>query len=630
MAILSSSLANPFHDLVVEDTWARPPADVPEFHHKAFEKFLFVHDYVRKTAKSASLLVQGSAGSGKTHLVARLRQHLHTAETTTMLVWVRLSCTVEHLWRYIRRELVEELLHLRPDKSTALQRILQNQFPGWAPVQPSGSIFGNLFGNHGPEALIDCLRKFDAEHPIYNRVLLVLSVLFDPKQQGSHQAARAWLRGDELTVGQLAQLSLQDHATTEREEEIESREIVKSLCRLAGRKTTLCLCFDQIEGLQLGTRDLPTLAAFATAATDLVADTHSALLSVTFCRSDVLNDIKAAASQAVWDRLNANTAVIPPLTWEQMVRIYIRRLDSEPTLRAAREGRSDPYWPLGESFLRALRDKHQYDLTPRHFLTACRGEFSRRQCNDEEVPPDPPIPPPPATAANGTPKAKVEPAPESSSVLESWLNQEWERLRKVAHARLDGINFDLVMSQGLVSLLEATRCPVTLNRPIPEHYADYSLVFTTSLSKVAVPPLGISLCDHDSRRLPPRLKRLKEQWRKARKTNFLGEMVVLRPARLQGGKVGEQLLGEFNDDCCRLVRVHDQQLAEMAATQRLFQSARNGDLTRIGPPIDVKEVSQWATRNMPSSIRDLLHTVFGDRTLLPTKTREAMTADVAR
>jgi hypothetical protein len=275
---------------------------------------------------------------------------------------------------------------------------------------------------------------------------------------------------------------------------------------------------------------------------------------------------------------------------------------------------------------------------------ACREEFSRRQSHDADIdlkaiaPPDPPPADPtkdksptplPDGTTNGQGRAKGQTPQSEESVLESWLNQEWERLRKAAHARLNGINFDLVMSQGLVSLLEATRCPVTLNRPIPAHYGDYNLVFTTTHTEKAAPPLGISLCGHDPRRLPWRLRRLKDQWAQARKTNFLGEMVILRPARSQAGKVGEKLLTEFADEHSRLVRVHDQQLAELAAMQRLFQDARNGNLTRVGPPIDAREVSHWASRNMPSSVRDLLHTVFGDRTLLPVTTREAMTADVA-
>jgi hypothetical protein len=280
-------------------------------------------------------------------------------------------------------------------------------------------------------------------------------------------------------------------------------------------------------------------------ATDIVADTHSSLLVVTFCRSDVLEDIKSGCSTAIWDRLNGGIATIKALTWEQMVRIYIRRLESEPALRAIRETTNDTYWPLGEPFLHDIRQKHPYDVTPRHLLIACREEFDRRQNQDADPPleaidadgqPGNPGPVPtsgaPANGATGERgNPNPEPAPDASSSLEAWLNQEWERRRKEAHDRLDGIEFALVMTQGLTLLLEAMRCPVTLNRPIPADYECVNLVYSTARSQGTAKPLGISLCDHNVHRLPPRLKKLEKQWGQARRHSFLGELVVLRPAR---------------------------------------------------------------------------------------------------
>ncbi len=335
MNSIPRDLPNPFVKDVVENTWTPPPADVPELHQKAAEKFSEARHRVRQELASASLLVLGSAGSGKTHLVARLRQHLLAVDKSSILAWIRLSCTAADLWRFIRQELVGELLRQQSDGTTALQRLLQNQFPGWVPVQSSPSVFGVLFGGHTGLSLADGLREYDAHCPLHSGLVKVLSILFASDEVKQH-AARAWLRGDRLDDADLNLLGLPTTEKTEREDEVEAKEVVRGLCRLAGQKTHLCICFDQVEGLQLGARDLPTLATFATAATDLVADPHSTLLVVTFCRSEFKEDIKVAASEAVWHRLSANSTQIRPLTWEQTFQVYAKRLESQEAIRVAR------------------------------------------------------------------------------------------------------------------------------------------------------------------------------------------------------------------------------------------------------------------------------------------------------
>jgi len=46
--------------------------DVPEIHQREFEKLNAELDKVRKSGKSRGVLVTGIAGSGKSHLIARL------------------------------------------------------------------------------------------------------------------------------------------------------------------------------------------------------------------------------------------------------------------------------------------------------------------------------------------------------------------------------------------------------------------------------------------------------------------------------------------------------------------------------------------------------------------------------
>ena len=69
-----SALANPFRETVVQDAW-QSLVDIGEIHAQPFEA-------CRAGIASAgrgvpdSLLVYGAAGSGKTHLLARLQRYL--------------------------------------------------------------------------------------------------------------------------------------------------------------------------------------------------------------------------------------------------------------------------------------------------------------------------------------------------------------------------------------------------------------------------------------------------------------------------------------------------------------------------------------------------------------------------
>jgi polynucleotide 5'-kinase involved in rRNA processing len=78
---IDSSLPNPFLGAIVPDAWRGATADVPNIHGDVYAKCLEAVQTVRKHERSASVLILGEQGSGKTHLLARLQRRLTDTET---------------------------------------------------------------------------------------------------------------------------------------------------------------------------------------------------------------------------------------------------------------------------------------------------------------------------------------------------------------------------------------------------------------------------------------------------------------------------------------------------------------------------------------------------------------------
>jgi chromosomal replication initiation ATPase DnaA len=101
---------NPFRNTIVADPWNPGIVDVYEINAGAFQLCCQALDRVRAEGRSTSVLLYGEAGSGKTHLLARLRSYLKDQAQLFIFVAVRLHTSPNRLWRHIRKSFVESLL----------------------------------------------------------------------------------------------------------------------------------------------------------------------------------------------------------------------------------------------------------------------------------------------------------------------------------------------------------------------------------------------------------------------------------------------------------------------------------------------------------------------------------------
>src|SRR5215470_16204163 len=109
-----ASIINPFHSSVVSDPWEAPETDVISVHQSAFARCCDAVAAIRARPRTTSALLYGEAGSGKTHLLARLRAHIaREAEADgpgglqdAIFVSAPLRTSARLIWRHMRDCLV--------------------------------------------------------------------------------------------------------------------------------------------------------------------------------------------------------------------------------------------------------------------------------------------------------------------------------------------------------------------------------------------------------------------------------------------------------------------------------------------------------------------------------------------
>ena len=154
--MIPADLKNPFLVHKVDDIVTLPPGDVPDLHQDVLAKAMAATRQTRQTGQSIGLLVTGEAGSGKSHLIAQLRQPLAESPEAALVGVPLRGAYAGRLWRHLRERLVTELLcedSKRSRGTSLLVRILRNRFPGWrgfSQAEPGGLI-SVLVGRPSPD-----------------------------------------------------------------------------------------------------------------------------------------------------------------------------------------------------------------------------------------------------------------------------------------------------------------------------------------------------------------------------------------------------------------------------------------------------------------------------------------------
>ncbi len=335
---------NPFTNQSAGSPWTDSSEDVPVINQEATWLVVRALRQVQLGTVPVSVVISGEPGSGKTHLLSRLKRSLESEQggEKPWYVYVRCNASGATLWRHLRRSLATDLLQSTSAGVGRLAESVRSEPTRLTQIRHLGvqRALENLAGG---------------EHPL---------------------AAAAWLRGEALVEADLAALGIGvEKDDEERSRETEAKLAVEALLRFLS-PTPVVVCFDQIEALETYPGEVGGYHTMAQMISALVNGEHPKLLLISCIVAAFEYQIDKLTNSADRDRWLQDKATLKRIEWGPAQELIRARLDSAIALRPLRARHADDsLWPLNEAPLRDLFRETGRCL-PRTLIQACRREFA--------------------------------------------------------------------------------------------------------------------------------------------------------------------------------------------------------------------------------------------------------------
>ena len=416
-------MSSPVFEALHADPWTEDFVDLTTLNARAADAIEECVQSVRavarsapRTLRSASIVVLGPPGAGKTHLFSRLRRHLGPR---AVFVHIRPLVHAPMTPRFVLGEVVRQLGYATHDllQLNALVGSLFAHLSGAATSFPS-----TFLSEYQQLAEVD--REASLDEAV-DRVLALFPEVDDgylrrllqaPFATGATQRALlAWLSGRDCDVAQLSRIG----ATASLSEEL-AMPALRTLCSVASLGAPIVLVMDQLENLIEGAAPGPRLIGYANLAAELVDAMRGLVLVHMALDTEWNRGIEPALNLSQRSRLlmRTETLALPtPREREDLLRLWIERLPDKPA----------PYpWPFTEK--RLSRVLAAAGMTPRMLLVECQQ----------------------AVAGEGSEEGEAEDAPLESGIgTAHGLAAEWERrvvaARQVLAELLSDSTFDFLI-----------------------------------------------------------------------------------------------------------------------------------------------------------------------------------------
>jgi hypothetical protein len=539
---------------------------------------------IRARPRTTSALVYGEAGSGKTHLLARLRAHIaREAEADgpgglqdAIFVSVRLQTSARMIWRHLRDCLVGDLLRKTAGGGSQLERLLLSL------LSEHGLISGDVClwlaqkrqdarrDNHPCRELEELFDHIDDAGRLGYNLRIALGHLLLRRHRGP---VGAWLRGESLPEAALKSLEIIPEPDGDDELEEQAHQLVIALSSLATAELPLIFCFDQIEALQLDQQDPSGLIAFGQMISALQAETRHILL-ISCTQITFLGTLRQHVREADLDRMREFGEIsLKPLTWDEARQLIRARMDALPELKRLRAGHPDRLWPLREAEIKTAIIGGGY--IARRLIAHCATLFESQR---------------------GGKAIAIPPAP----AIEDFLKAALEERRGKALESAEPSQTNQIITHGLPALLGMTGNRWRQrNRNVP---AGVDLLFETAEGDVA-----IGLCNNKP---GPGLVKKLDQLRKLTEDSPSTKLILLRDSRLPIGKTAtktRELRERLLNTGARWVEPSPEALATLNALRRLLSDAKSGELDNRGDTVELKTVQDWLAQHLAVELKDVFN-----------------------
>lgn len=567
------SFANPFRGSIVGDPWktANDDSDVSKIHQRVFEQCCSAVDAARSNMGSAGMIINGEPGSGKTHLIGRLRKrltddlaHPTLEKPRQAFAYVRLDTNSSSLARHVRRKVADDLLRKVGGPNQFERLVLTRMMEvdnGDGHLDLWWEYFRQTRLNDSRELLTELCQQ-EGLAPVFVEVLTHLVA-------NRHRLdVMAWLRGDPLTPAALERLGIAAEDTEDHPERVAERFLV-DLMKLAGSKMPLVLCFDQVEALQSSASDVDSIFQFG----QLVSQLHAAdqnLVMISCMQLSLYEQLRSHLPRYLLDRVSGfGVETLNPLT-EDLAGLLISQRLNAANIAEVRPAGATSIWPFTDADIKSFVGK--LGTTPRRLIDQAARRF------DELA----------GRRVVEVPARITDP-----------MSDEWER-------RVEGANRDNspkksveILRSGLQHLLHLTNADWKL-KPDSSDVLDFVLIAPQNEARV-----GVKVCDDSSIRLAAQVRRLSQVFPKSLDVQ---KLVLLKDERSPISRHATQTqkyLKELEVNDAVFHRVAPEAIAALDALRQLLADVKSGDLAFDGENVEVRTVMDWLRNHLPTSLTDL-------------------------
>ena len=584
---LLAEILNPFLQDRVDSPWQETFPDVPEINKRAFQSCQNSIRAVYQGNQSRGLILHGEMGSGKTHLVQRIR-FFTQKEPRTWFIHVPPFTAPSRFWRHLLERFFYDICQRSKQSEAPAEKVAEEENPEEGPGQgpltqieealtrhlmakPLGSTqelarwWARICQQDLPgEALFKRLKPtFDKLTVQYRLDPDAMKVLRRYVTWNHRSVAYAYLLGRDLPEEELALLGVKQSL----DDEERAKQAVLTFCRLAGNNFTILLAFDQIEGLQLTMDDLDGLRTFANNAVYLMGECPN-LLILSAVQAYFIHTLEKAVHTSYYQRLAQDESVLELLNKETAKRLIEFRLSTQRELLDIRPKgtKGDPVWPFQAEEIE--KQIPLGGLSARGLIRWARHRFDelKRQVI---------IPPPPS------------------------LNQHWNELLE-KELQQPAVRVDEgVYEDGLLKILQVKAPRGYRVRRGTER--DLPVVMEGENEKV-----GISISNSENMTsLARHLGRLQELIDKKK----MPRSIFLRDARLPispTAAITQQRLGDLARRGTRIIRPPAEAYTTLNVLRELWNKAAENDLTIGDATVSMDELKSWLAEKTPRPLQELI------------------------
>jgi hypothetical protein len=575
---------NPFRGSIQSDAWsAGSQIDVTSIHAGPFQTCCEAVEWVRTGQSSAGIVIHGEAGSGKTHLISRLRRRFTDLTANPVLenigqafAYVQLNTHFSSLARHTRRCVAIDLMRTNGKGPSQLERLVIARLMTVAEGDGDLNRWWEYTLEERAGELDDLLFELGQVDNLSPMFLQIVGHLI--RRRHRLQVA-AWLRGEPLTDQAYELLQVAPPNPDEHPED-HSRDVLLNLMRLAGPKVPLVLCFDQIEALQVTLTDPQPFFEFS----QLLVNLHDAdnnLVLISCMQTGVADQLRAGIPAYSRDRMQSYaTCMLPPLDIAQGRELL--------SVRMGTPGRIAPF-----------TDKDLAGLMGPLGLCTPRMLLDRASSRYDEL--------------SALPKVGF------TVSLDEWLSQEWAQHEEKSLVSNDVATAGDVLRHGLPLFVQVidpvwqTTKPVEANGRATD-VVDYVLVGPQNEARVAV-----KICEGDATRLCQQLKKLNDLLPDRLRVE---KVVLLRDERApisKGAKKTHEMLAQLEKKDVVFSRVSPEAMSALDALRTLLSVSKSGDLDFAGKAVGPETVVEWLRKHLAVSLQELAETLTTQQVGEPVK-----------